>query len=53
MYEIKEAMARFKKLQRKYKQSGDIKLVKEIAKLDKYIAENNIKWVKTYANYFT
>lgn len=46
-------MARFKKLQRKYKESGDVKMVKELAKLDKKIADNNKEWVKTYANYFT
>lgn len=46
-------MARFKKLQRKYKATGDVTLVRELSKLDKYISDNNIKWVKTYSNYFT
>jgi len=52
-YEIKEAMARFKKLQRKYKQSGDVRLVKELTKLDKQIAEKNTEWIISYGKFFT
>ena len=46
-------MARFKKIQRKYKESGDVKLVKELVRLDKQIAEKNREWVISYGKFFT
>ncbi len=47
-YKLKQAIASFKKLNRKFRKDYDSSIMNELIKLDKYIADNNIKWVKTY-----
>lgn len=41
-------MSRFKKLNRKFRKEYNDELLTELIELDRYIALNNIKWVKTY-----
>lgn len=45
---LKQSMARFKKLNRKFRKEYNNELLNRLIELDRYIAKNNIKWVMTY-----
>jgi len=47
-FELKQKIARFKKLNRKFRKQYDPEILNELIELDKYISKNDIRWIRTY-----
>jgi len=48
-FTLLQAMHRFKRLNRRFRIENVPGILNELIELDRYIAENNIKWVRTYS----
>ena len=50
-FEVKQKMATFKRLQRRFRNEKTTKYLKELAELDRFLAQNVPQWKATYSKY--